>query len=883
MITRQRKYLSMAVFASCCAIGLAFLNLGLRPDNDANNVLRVGLYENEPKIYTGADGRPAGLFVELLQKIADNEGWRLEFHNCEWAKCLEALGEGELDIMPDVAFTIERDRYLDFHTTAVAQSWSQFYRPRFDTIRSLRDLTGKRIALLRGSVQEHAVAEILSKAGVDYQPILVDSIAATFARVQQGDADVAVSNNFYGGRHGASFDLLETPLTFNQVGLYFAVAKGRHAGLLAAIDEHLNTWMTNPESIYYSALRSATSTPKQISIPVWLTTLLWSIAAATAVLLGAVVTLRWRIQQRTVELKASNQRLHHVLNGSPVIIYSVIGHQTKPRWVSSNVKRILGFSADAALNEGWWKRQLHPDDRVKALQFCDDAFKDGHLSIEYRLFDASGKVRYIRDERQRLRTNLPGEQDEIIGSWTDLTESFENQAKLSHLTHYDPLTGLPNRLLMHERLHQALNDAQTRGRRFHVICIDFDRFKQVNESLGISVGDQVLVTIAERLKNLLTSKKDTLSRTGADEFSLLLAKKLGEDTLAEYMDKLLEQLRMPLVFNDQSVILTASVGVCAHPEDGQTAEQIMRNSEMAMFAAKHQGGNCWRRYNPQLSADTGERFHLENALRHAIRNDELLLHYQPQFQLNDGLLAGVEALVRWQRVDGSIISPATFIPLAEEIGIIGELDAWVLKTACRQLRDWDAQGLHVPRVAVNLSALELENTNLRQCVENSLLSAGLESQRLELEITESMLMRAPEKAIANLNHMRAMGVHLAMDDFGTGYSNLAHLGNLPINTLKIDQSFIRTIGRAKHNESIIRAIIALADVLDLSTIAEGIETPEQQEFLQQEHCTTGQGFLLCRPCDADTIFSILASKDASRIHTSSAISASLNNRVPSSY
>jgi len=850
----MKAYKSIGVILAVTLL-VAGLALGYlvwpRSEPESSTTLRVGLYQNKPKIYSDPAGNPAGLFVELLNEMAASEGWTIDYVACQWAECLMAVREGELDLMPDVAFSAPRDEYLDFHATAVAQSWSQFYRRRFEPIRSWNDLQNKRIAVLRDSVQERAIDRRLGEQSIPYQPILVDSMDAAFRAVDQQRADVAVTNTFFGRRHAPTYNLVETPLTFNTVGLYFAAAEGHHSELLQRIDTHLNRWKADPGSIYYDATERATTLPVEQVIPPWVRHTMIIVSGVLVALVFLVSALRWLVKQRTKQLEASNHRLHHLLNGSPAIIYSMRAYDHMPLWVSGNIKRIFGFTQSQALSAGWWRRQLHPDDRVSALRLNEHVIQRGHVSHEYRIFDARGKIRYIRDDKQFLSGKEDGH-DEIIGSWTDLTESYEQKAQLAYLTHYDPLTGLPNRLLIHHRISEALETVDGKTESVYLICLDFDRFKNVNDSLGTEAGDQVLNLVTERLREWVT-RRDTLSRTGPDEFCILVSRPLSPQELETKLRKLITRLQKPLKVADTSLILTASVGVSRFPNDGETAEQLMTSAELAMFAAKRRGGDCWRHYHPTLSKVTEEKFLLENALRHAVANQELLLLFQPQYDLQHHALSGIEALVRWQHPERGLISPGQFIPLAEEIGIIGDIDVWVLRRACEQLQRWDQQGFYVPRVAVNVSAATLQSDTIVDTVTTVLQDRQLQPERLELEVTESMLTCTPGSAVARLDRLAERGVNLAMDDFGTGYSNLASLSGLPIHRLKIDQTFVRDIGNSSHNESIIRAIIALATALELDIVAEGIEQPQQQEFLLKAGCNEGQGFLLGHPMPADQL------------------------------
>lgn len=560
--------------------------------------------------------------------------------------------------------------------------------------------------------------------------------------------------------------------------------------------------------------------------------------------------LKWRVRSRTSELTEANRRFAHLLNGSPAVVYARQLDKLEPYWVSSNVARLFGFEPDDIMQPNWWYDHLHIEDRDVALSDRSRVLRNLHVRREYRLYDGYGRVRQIRDEQQ-LVTAEDGQQ-EVIGTWTDLTDTYEQEARLNYLTHYDYLTGLPNRALLVDRINQAIRRGRMDGHPVRAVLIDLDRFKNVNDARGSRVGDQLLKQMAERLHILRPD--DTLARLGADEFLLLPNCPLDDAQMQDLLQTLLHEVRRPVVLSNEPVVMTASIGCSRAPQDAQDADSLLTTAELAMFHVKNRGGNDWATYEPEFKTRTQKAFRLETSLRHAIAGGELRLHYQPQFYLEDGTLSGVEALVRWEHPEYGLIPPNQFIPLAEDIGLIYDLDGWVLNQACQQLKAWEDQGLYVPHLSVKIAAVELEQDGLIERTRTALDESGLAPSRLVLELTESMLMRVPERSISLLNGLHKLGVRIAIDDFGTGYSNLLYLRSLPLHILKIDQSFVRDIGTSTANESIIGAIVAMAHALELDLVAEGIEHEKHRDFLMRVGCEIGQGFLLARPMAPQHLF-----------------------------
>ena len=820
--------------------------------SDSDPALQIGHYQNEPKVYTREDGRPAGLFIELLTEIARREGWQLEFRSCPWAECLQLLETGQLDLMPDVAPSPSRRVRFNFNAVPVTQAWSQLYSTAEGSVMELEELSGQRIAVLADSAQQHYLAELLEDQGLDIDIYAVGTMSGTLEAVGSGKADMAATNNFFGGRMAGRFGLLETPITFDHTSLHFAAPANQHADVLATIDRYLDDWKKDRGSPYYAAVLSAITLPDISGTPAWIypvTTAAVGIAALSTLLL---YLLRGRLKTQTTHLNRSGQRLEQLLASSPVILYSLRGHDMRIEWVSGNIERILGFSRSTVMDPDWWERHIHPEDRRSAVRQSTRIFSERNITREYRVHDAGGRVRYIRDEMRLLEADSRTEDPLIIGSWTDMTEEHERQQQLDYVANHDLKTGFPNRSLLIDRLEQALTRAERRHSSVVVILIDLDRFRHVNDSLGTTAGDQVLLEIAKRLQDGCCSEA-TIARVGSDEFCIVFETDVADVNLKELLSHLRSELAPPVQVGEHDLVVSTSIGTSTYPRDGRNREALLAAAELALEAARRAGGDCVRYYEPTLGEQTSRRLLLENDLRHAITRNELELHYQPQFRLSDQGIHGMEALVRWKHPERGMISPGQFIPMAEETGLIEKIDQWVLIEACRQMAQWDASGFPVPRIAVNLSPREFDDDLLVERVTEALSTNGLSGERLEIEITETMLMEFPERAMRVLRKLESLGVNLCMDDFGSGYSNLAFIRRLPLHQLKIDRSLTREIEQSRHNRLIIQAIIAMAEALELELVAEGIETREQLDFLGQAGCRIGQGFLLGKPLAARAI------------------------------
>ncbi|HEX8477000.1 MAG TPA: EAL domain-containing protein [Telluria sp.] len=452
-------------------------------------------------------------------------------------------------------------------------------------------------------------------------------------------------------------------------------------------------------------------------------------------------------------------------------------------------------------------------------------------------------IRGVRDDLGAL--------SHFVGVFSDITQAREAKDKLDHLAHHDPLTGLPNRLLFNDRLAHAVGRAAREGEQLAVMFIDLDRFKTVNDTLGHHVGDALLKKVAMAMARRLRHG-DTLARLGGDEFIVLLENVAGEAGAAQVAEKLMTMFEQPFVVAEHELFVTGSVGISLYPDDADDLNMLIRNADVAMYQAKARGRNNFQFYSPSMTGDGVERLRLEALLRRSIEKDEIYLQFQPQVEIDSGRLIGAEALVRWQNQELGEVAPVRFIPLAEETGFINQLGEWVLFEACRQMMRWQAQGLIVPKIAVNVSVRQFERGLIAGMVRQILAETGLEPHRLQLEVTESVIMNTGD-ALVLINELHAIGVELAIDDFGTGYSSLAYLKQLPVQTLKIDRSFIQDIASDADDEAIAIAIIQLGKSMNLSVIAEGVENEQQVAFLLRHGCNRAQGYFYGHPVAADQL------------------------------
>jgi diguanylate cyclase (GGDEF)-like protein/PAS domain S-box-containing protein len=506
--------------------------------------------------------------------------------------------------------------------------------------------------------------------------------------------------------------------------------------------------------------------------------------------------------------------------------------------------RITGYSIEEVLGQTPKLFASGQHDAAFYKQMWSVLQRDGIWTGEIWNRRRSGEV-YPQWQNLRRIVDENGEISHYVAVFSDLSALKRSREELDRLAHFDPLVGLPNRLLFRERAQNDLQRARATRRGGALLLIDLDHFKDINESKGHSFGDALLKCVAKRLSGYVTDSM-TLARLGGDEFALL-CENHGPAHAASLALRILEHLNQPFRIEKSDLFIGASIGIAVYPDDVQNVDQLMRNADSALFKAKANGRSTYAFYSQELTSQAQQRMELSTALRHAMEQQQLELHYQSIHDLQSGDIIGFEALVRWHHPEQGMISPAAFIPIAEESGLIFAIDSWVLSEACRQMQVWLAEGRNLSFVAVNISSRFFTHGDLDMHVTSILADRGLDARFLELEITESAIMQDPEVAMEQLARLRALGVHLAIDDFGTGHSSLLRLKRMQVQKLKIDQGFVRGLPDSREDAAITRSVIGLAHNLGLRVVAEGIEHLCQADFLFSQGCDFGQGYGFARP------------------------------------
>lgn len=823
----------------------------------ANKVVFGSDHDYPPFEYLDPRGQAVGFNVDLIRAIAKAADFEVEIRLGPWHEIRHALEvTGEVHIA-DMFYSTQRAQVVDFAQPNTLVHDQIFVHREHPDRCNWGNLKGAAVVVQRGSYMEDYFKSHTTGA----QLISVDSEPEALRLIASGQHDCAIVGEIVGHysieRLGLE-NLVSTGRPLFPREYSFVVDKGNHA-LLKRINYGLRAIKASGEyaRLYNHWFGSGRSADLMQNIQRYL---LWIAIPLTLLILVTLTynrLLSRQINARTADLRAelgqriraerelreTEQRFRQLTDNIEEVMWIANPENNEILYISPAYETVWGRSCkslyEAPLS---FLDAIHPDDKPRVLQALERQVS-GDYNAEYRVIRPDGSLRWVTDRGYPLR-NEQGEVFRVVGIAQDITARKMAEARIEHLATRDPLTDLPNRYLLDDRIGQSLLQAQHKQERFAVLFIDLDNFKTINDSLGHSVGDTLLQDISRRIEVCL-GKEDTLSRTGGDEFVALVKGLKRARQIAHVAHKILTAVSQPSQIKGHTLITSCSIGISIYPNDGTDVDTLLRNADTAMYHAKSSGRRNFQFFSPEMNARAVERLLLENDLRHAIQHQEFRLYYQAKINLDSGEIVGAEALLRWQHPRRGLLNPGLFIPLAEETGLIVPIGRWIIETAARQAQAWRAQGVAIS-IAINVSARQLGLELVKQ-LETVLTQHGFSGNCLELEITETVLMEHIQDNIGLLQHLHALGVHVSIDDFGTGYSSLSYLKRFPIHALKIDRSFVQDIETDSGSLAITKAIISLAHSLHLRVIAEGVENGSQLSTLRALEVDEFQGFLFNKP------------------------------------
>jgi diguanylate cyclase (GGDEF)-like protein/PAS domain S-box-containing protein len=838
---------------ACALAWFAFASPALAEEPAGNQrpaSITVTLDDNYPPyIFRDASGKLQGIRNDSWELWSRKTGIRVQLDAKDWGQALAQMAAGQADVIDTIFLTHARSRLYDFSRPYATIEVPIYFDKNISGLSDAKSLRGFTVGVKEGDacidwLNEHGVSSFRKFQSYE---TLVNAAGVKDVRVLCIDAPPA---NYYLYKLGLESEFRFTaPLYTGE--FHWAVRKGNDAlsqivaaGFAQISDgerKKINDrWMGHSLDDGRFAKYAGYALLLGIGITLILIFLNWS--------------LRRRVAVRTTELTSTLNELNEskkhfevLVSTTPVGVFETDAMGAFV-YVNNRWLEISGISREEALGSGWVKA-LHPDFRERVFADWMAAVQKAQpLQMEMCLRRPDGKDTWVLAQASPVR-NEQGELTGYIGSITDISEIKAAESRIAFLAHHDALTELPNRVLARDRAEVAMAFAERSKQKMALLFLDLDHFKTVNDSLGHTMGDALLRAVSARLRRCVRDT-DTISRQGGDEFLIVLPEVSDADAIAAAASKVLECMSGPFAIEGQELGASVSAGIAVYPDDGTDFDTLLKKADTAMYHAKEAGRNTYRFFTEQMNVDAVEHLRIQAGLRRALDNGEFLLHYQPQIELATGRPVGAEALIRWNHPEMGLIPPARFIPIAESSGMIVAIGSWVLLEACRQAVSWRDAGFPELVVAVNLSATQFKRGDLQHTVVAVLNETGLDPSRLELELTESIMLGNTETVLDTVRRLKAIGVKLSLDDFGTGYSSLSYLKRFPLDKLKIDQSFMRDMIRDADNAAIVRAIIQLARALNLRTVAEGVEDESVVDHLRLLHCDEAQGYHFARPMPA---------------------------------
>ncbi|MES9964757.1 MAG: EAL domain-containing protein [Candidatus Sedimenticola sp. 20ELBAFRAG] len=816
----------------------AHQNIRLAPDPEFN-----------PVEYFDSEGRYLGMAADYVALVEKRLGINFEIVRLSnWNEALEQAKSRSIDMWGAASPTPQRLEYMRFTRPLFEVPAAIIVRKQVSRDLSMEDLKGMKVAVIDGYAAHDFILHTYPGLQIDPVP----DVQTALRKVSFGLADAMVGNLVTATHYMEQEGIANLRVAGESGYLYsWAFATRRDWPELSSILDKALASLTAEEKqfIYNKWIGLANTTWKPGKEFIITTLVLFSMALFVAVV-GWNFTLKRKVSEQTEKLQGELEERHRneqeillaaSVFSSTVEAIMITDPNSRILRVNPAFTRITGYTLEEAVGNSPRLMRSGHYDKSFYTALWNTVNTEGSWQGEIWNRRKDGEV-FPAWETITAVMNDAGYVTHYIGSFFDITERKMSEQHIAHLAHYDHLTELPNRRLFNERCNHALANAQRDSQRMAVLFLDLDRFKNINDTLGHPVGDQVLKVVSERLLSAVRDV-DTVSRLGGDEFTVLLERIIDPQEAGQVARKLLKQFEEPLHIEDQELRVTPSIGISIYPNDGTDVTTLVKNADVAMYRAKQEGSNSYHFYTEELTTKASERLQLEIGLRRALDNKQLVLEYQPILDLGSGVIIGVEALIRWIHPELGRIGPDKFIPLAEETGLIRPLGKWVLDEACRQNMAWQKMGLREITMAVNLSSRQLSGEKPEQIVLDALEMSGLNPESLVLELTETTVMDNPKLMKNALNRIKQTGVRLAVDDFGTGYSALAQLRKLPFDILKIDRSFILDLVKDPDEAIIAKTIIGMAHNLDMIVVAEGVETQSQAAYLRRTLCDRMQGFL----------------------------------------
>ncbi len=819
-------------------------------------LVKIGIFNNPPLSFLSENGQFKGYVIDVIEHIAKKEGFDVKWEMYSWHDVVEKIKAQKIDVITSVAYTKERSQFMTYSKNNFFVGWSQVYLPVDSNIESFLDLNNKKIAIMRGGVNGKSFMERCQKFEINCNSVEVESYEEAFNLLVKGEVDAAVSNNITGIWYSNKLGVTASSIVFNATKGFIAISKGTDSTFLNTFDRYISQWKKEKNSFYYQSQSKWLRPKYEVNQPknIWYITLGLALFSLLAFL--AAIVFKRQVSRRAKEISVRNEQFSQIINLVPHIIY-VVDENGNILLANKKASQYFGMTQDEI--------ERCSIENYKRHQYNNTNFlNDNHLSqsLDARELNEIAAKDFRDNEYTLLLSKMPftgmrkSHKTHVVVA-VDITEIKEYEKKIINLAHYNQVTGLPNKALFKVGLEQSIKNFAKHRKFGALLFIDLDEFKSINGLHGYSIGDAIIKALVKRFNKNLHDYR-TLAHLGGDEFVIdipeLHEEALVTEVLAVQFAELVQaMISKPLVVEEMGFEVTACIGIVLYPRDGTTEERLIQRLGTALNEAKSMGINNHKIFDTVLERKVKLNHSLESELRSALANNEFVIYYQPILAAETAKIVGAEALIRWKHPSKGLIGPADFIEVAEKIRLIVQIGDWVLEQACKRIKENVIAGRKDFFIAVNVSVLQIKNKYFFQRMSNLISQYSIPANHIELEITESVLMEDISLSISLFNKLKSLGIKISIDDFGTGYSSFSYLIKLPIDKIKIDQSFVKNLPNDNNSATIVKTIINMAQELGMKVVAEGVETQEQYEFLANEGCQFFQGYYLHRPLEYSEI------------------------------
>jgi diguanylate cyclase (GGDEF)-like protein/PAS domain S-box-containing protein len=823
-----------------------------QPSAHNNLIFQIGYFDTPPLSFLNDEGNPDGFIIDLLNEIALQEGFTIEWVHDDFPKLIAKMKTQHLDAMVSTAYSAERSEFLTYSEMNFSNVWGQVFLPPNSNIDSLFDLNDKTIALMVNDFNGQNFINQCEQFEVNCLFKYGDSYKQTFQMLANNEVDAVVSNNLVGTTFLEDYNLIASSIVFNPFKVYISTPKNANNFILNQYDKYMKSWKENKNSFFYQTRLKWTHIKSDKNIPYWVFyTLLGLILFALIAVIAAVLFKR-QVNNRVAELSQREVQLNQIINIVPHMIFA---NDYRGKIIIANKYACHFFGIDSYEVE---KKNIYT-----VLKSSPNFNSLITYTTSSNPFNTEIEVLNIQGEKfTLLMSKVPysGRNDfepAMVTVGVDISQAKLYEQEIEYLSHHDALTGLPNRLLLSDRLKSSLARAKQFNHVGAILYIDLDNFKNINDSQGHKVGDKLIKKVANIIKKSV-NPGDTIARLGGDEFVIELPELNNDYPKAEKQaidvsESIIRQLKKPIIIEDKQYNITASLGIVIYPRDGDRQSILIQRADTAMYEAKFLGRNRIHVFEPGLETKVIKSHQLENDLRLALSNNEISMVYQPIVNVETMKMVGSEMLLRWNHPNEGVIMPADFIPIAESAQLILEIGYWTIEEACKQILQWRETSHEPFFIAINLSVIQIREKDFLSRITDLIYHYHIPRNCLEFEVTESILLSESERSIEIINQLKLMGIKLSIDDFGTGYSSFDYIRKLPLDKIKIDKSFIQDIPEDSNSITIVKTILNMASEMNLEVVAEGVETDQQLEFLKQNNCQYFQGFIFSKPQSIENV------------------------------